>query len=241
MAMAKTLQNGSAQHAMNYIAKSAWKPMLLAGSVVVLFSLIYGVYNSFVVSDYLSNAKITREAAGTGSILAWQKSFIESTGAWLPYLEFLGLGLIFSSLAFVLLNVLAGIKESYPSKKDLFEADNIEYRSVSERIYPWLLAGGLVILLAAFVLSLYQASLALSYWNNSIIAELDPAPAGSEFASQLSLIETLRAILQPIRYLGLGLVITSIVLVAFALHRAIRAETLALVDVAESQSRKLAA
>lgn len=238
--MAKSLQSGNMHHIVNNIARNGWKSTLIIGSAIVLFSLLYGVYNSFIVSDYLSNAKITREAAGTGSILAQQKSFIESTGAWMPYLEFLGLGLIFCSLAFVLLNVLSGIKETYPSKESIFNAKSIDYSAISEKIYPWLLIAGLIILLTAFIISIYQAVLASSYWNNSIIAELDPAPAGSEFASQLATMETIRAILQPVRFLGLGAVISSVVLVAFALHRAIRAETLALVEVAESQS-KLAA
>lgn len=223
------------------LSRSLWTPLLATGLGIILFTLVYGIYNSFVVSDYLSNARITRETAGTGSILAQQKSFIESTAAWLPNLEFLGLGLIFTSLAFALSNILFGIRESYDTTNNKFGLRNLDAGSVSEKIYLWVLAGGLLILLSTLIAGLYQSSLAAAYWNNSIIAELDPAPAGSAFSTQLSTIESIRAILQPLRFLGLGAVLSAAALVAFAVHRILRAETLGLIDVAESQSKKMAA
>lgn len=221
--------------------KALWMPFLVIGLGIVIFALIFGIYNSLIVSDYLSNAKITREAAGTGSILAQQRSFIESTIAWLPPLAFLGLGLIISSMVIILANILHNLDDSSLRLWDIFSTKGSSSQSTSERLFPWIAVAGLTFLIIAFIVGIYQATLTASYWNNSIIAELDPAPADSVFASQLMTVETLRAFLDPLRFLGLAAVLASAVLGALAIHRALRTETLALINIAESKRRKAAA
>ena len=45
-----------------------------------------------------------------GSDLATQKAFIESTKAWLPAFEFLGMGMIMGGVTFILATILGALR-----------------------------------------------------------------------------------------------------------------------------------
>ena len=66
---------------MQAMASKMWIPMIGMGFMIVVISFIVGLVVSGAAADYFSASKAVREAAATGSTLATQKAFIESTKA----------------------------------------------------------------------------------------------------------------------------------------------------------------
>ena len=69
---------------MQAMASKMWIPFIGMGFMIVVVALVIGVIVSVAAADWFSFSKLTREAAATGSDLAKEKAFIESTKAWLP-------------------------------------------------------------------------------------------------------------------------------------------------------------
>ena len=77
---------------MQAMASKMWIPLIAMGFMIVVAALVIGVIVSVTAADWFSFSKLTREAAATGSDLAKEKAFIESTKAWLPPFKFPGAG-----------------------------------------------------------------------------------------------------------------------------------------------------
>ncbi|MFQ5930997.1 MAG: hypothetical protein ACE5MM_01175, partial [Nitrospiraceae bacterium] len=63
--------------------------LLVMGFMIVAIAFIVGYFNSQTAAAYFAQAKGLRETT-----LMAQRASIESTGLWLPYFKFLGIGLI---------------------------------------------------------------------------------------------------------------------------------------------------
>ena len=64
---------------MQSMASKMWIPFIAMGFMIVVISVIVGLAVSANAADYYGASKTLREAAETGSDLATQKAFIEST------------------------------------------------------------------------------------------------------------------------------------------------------------------
>ncbi len=95
---------------MQAMASKMWKPFIGMGFMVVVAALIIGVIASVSAADYFSFSKLAREAATTGSDLATEKAFIESTKAWLLPLEILGIATFLFGFGFAFANILKNIR-----------------------------------------------------------------------------------------------------------------------------------
>ena len=95
---------------MQAMAGKMWIPFIAMGFMVVVAAFIVGVVNSYVAGDYFAASKVARDAAETGSKLATQNAFIESTKAWLPSVKFLGIGMILGGVTFLLATILGSLR-----------------------------------------------------------------------------------------------------------------------------------
>ncbi|MBE0447405.1 MAG: hypothetical protein IBX64_04800 [Actinobacteria bacterium] len=222
--------------------RSAWAPLIVVGLLIVLFSLGYGIYTSTLVADYFSNSKAVREAAGPGSQIVNQQVFFESTFAWLPGFKFFGMGLLFAGIVAALAIIILTLKGSGAQIQQMMGAEvRAMPRPLISRAYPWLAILGLLILAVAFGVSIYQAVVAASYWNNSIANTLDPAPAGSQFLAQLSTIESIEAWNVPLKFVGIATLLTSISFALFTIQSVLRGQSMRLLEMVEARGKKPAA
>jgi len=101
--------------------------------------------------------------------------------------------------------------------------------------------GGLIILAVAFAVSIYQATIVASYWNNSIANTLDPAPAGSPLLAQLSTIQSIEAWNVPLKFVGIATLLTSISFALFTIQSVLRGQSMRLLEMVEARGKKPAA
>jgi len=81
------------------ISKMAPKfPILIwMGFMIVALAVVIGFFNSQTAAAYFSESKAIRET----TLLA-ERAAIESTNLWLPYLKFLGLGMVLGGIVMAL-------------------------------------------------------------------------------------------------------------------------------------------
>src|SRR3989304_1892089 len=81
-------------------------PLLIAmGFMIVLIAVIVGYANSQTAAAYFAQPKELRETT-----LMAQRVSIESTGQWLPYFKFLGIGLILGGIVMALRVIIDNLK-----------------------------------------------------------------------------------------------------------------------------------
>jgi hypothetical protein len=216
------------------IAELAWIPLIITGLGIIIISLAIGIYTSTVVADYFSNSKAIREAAGPGSQLVAERVFIETTFAWLPGFKFLGMGLLFTGIILALAVIILTLKNSGMQMLKMMGAEiKALPKSIMSRLFPLLAILGLLILTIAFGTNIWQATIAASYWNNSIATTLNPAPAGSPLLTQLSTIQSLKAWVVPLKFLGIATLLTSISFALFTIQEILKAQSLHLLEIVE--------
>jgi len=237
----KLMLSPSDQRAYNFV-RSAWAPLIIVGLVIVLSSLLIGIFNATTVASYFSNSKEVREAAGPGTQIVNQRVFFESTFAWLPGFKFFGMGLLFAGIVAALSLIILILKASGAQIQSMMGAEvRALPRPAVTRAYPWLAILGLLILALAFGVSIFQAVVAASYWNNSIANTLDPAPAGSIFLAQLSTIQSIEAWNTPLKFVGVATLLTSISFALFTIQSVLKGQSMRLLDMVEARGKKPAA
>ena len=78
-----------------FIGKMArmYPMLILMGFMIVVIAFVVGYFNSQTAAAYFAESKVVRETT-----LMADRASIESLGLWLPYLKFLGIGLILSGI-----------------------------------------------------------------------------------------------------------------------------------------------
>jgi hypothetical protein len=214
-------------------------PLIITGLGIIILSLVIGIYTSTVIADYFSNSKAVREAARPGSQLVAEKVFIETTFAWLPGFKFFGMGLLFTGIIFALAVIILTLKNSGAEMLKMMGAEiKAVPKSIMSRLFPVLAILGLLILAIAFGINIWQATIAASYWNNSIALTLNPAPAGSPFLAQLSTIQSIKAWVVPLKFLGIAILLTSISFALFTIQEILKAQSLHLLEIVEKARHK---
>ncbi len=94
---------------MQEMASRMWLPMFLMGAMVLIASLVIGAVQSDLSTNLFEVTKTTREVSPSGSMLDKQE-FIETTSIWLPRLQLLGMGLMFSGITFLLATILGNLR-----------------------------------------------------------------------------------------------------------------------------------
>ncbi len=190
---------------MQAMASKMWMPFIGMGFMIVVAALIIGVIVSVTAADYFSFSKLTREAATTGSDLATEKAFIESTRAWLPTFKFLGVGMIVGGVTFLLATILGALRVGGARvQQALGEMVRMPKPPITAQMFPIFMMMGIMILMAALIVGIVLAVISFGYWNHSIATELNPAVEGSQLLSTLSTITSIQMWLAPLKFVGMA-------------------------------------
>lgn len=183
--------------------------LILMGFMIVVIALIVGYVNSQNAAVYFAESKLVRET----TLLA-ERGSIESTGLWLPYFKFLGLGLILGGIVMalriiidnlkaageqVLANIPEGARPS-PPKPPAYAP-----------MMPMVMMLGEVIFVVALIVALGLAADARALFSNPL-PEIDAAGSGTLLLGQLETIVSTSAWLVPLKFLGIATQFLAIVM-----------------------------
>ena len=196
---------------MQSMASKMWAPFLAMGFIIVVTTFIIGIVNSSIAADYFIFSKATREAAGTGTTLATQQAFVESTKIWMPALKFLGMGMLLGGITFLLATILGTLRVGGGGVQAALAVEvRMPTPPVTARLFPIFMMMGMMLLLTALIISIPTAILAYGYWNHSIANELNTAVEGSELLRQFGTINAIKLWLTPFKFVGLAFLFTGI-------------------------------
>lgn len=230
------IEMSSMDKMMQSMAKMMWLSSVVMGLVIVLISLFVGWQTSQDISGWLSNPKLIRETAEASSTLALQKASIESTFAWLPGFKFLGMGLLFSGIVFLLATIVGALRQAGVSvQKAAGVQPKVLVKPMTAKLFPMMMMIGLLILIINFIVDLNLASSASSYWNHNIKEELDAASSGSKLLAQLSSIQSTKAWVEPLKFVGLAFLFTSIALALATVRKIIGFQARRMAQIVEGK------
>ena len=194
---------------MQGMASKMWTPFLIMGFMILVGSFIVGLVNSSVAAGYFEASKAVREAAVTGSSLATDKAFIESTKIWLPAVKFLGLGMLLGGVTFLLATILGALRTGGGRVQEALGVDvKIIKPPMTAKAFPMFMMMGMMILMVALVVSIPTSVLSYDYWNHSIATQLNPSTGG--LLNDLGTINAIKLWLEPLKFVGMAFLFTGI-------------------------------
>ncbi len=177
-------------------------PLLIGmGFTIVTIALIVGYFNSQLAAEYFSQPKSFRETS-----LLTERASIESTGLWLPYFKFLGLGLILGGIVMALRVIIDRLKvvgTEVLSNLPIAQRPDLPSPPRYARLMPLVMMAGVLVFVVALLVGLDLASTARQLFSNPI-AEIDAAAAGSTLLAQLESIRATSAWLIPFKFFGIA-------------------------------------
>ena len=219
---------------MQKMARMMWVPFTAMGVMIVGIAFLIGLFSlTPTVSDYFDNSKADRETAVAGSDIVDDKVSIETTKAWLPGFKFLGLGMMLGGITFLLATIIGNLRVAGGNiQRALGASPQVLKRPMTGYLFPMLMMMGMMILVATFIISIWLATQANSYWDNSIATELNTASAGSGLLDDLSTIEATKAWLTPLEFVGMAVLFTGIALALATIVQVLRFQARRLVEIA---------
>ena len=206
---------------MQEMAGRMWLPMFLMGAMVLIASLVIGAVQSSLSTDLFEVTKTTREVSPSGSLLDKQE-FIETTSIWLPRFQLLGMGLMFGGITFLLATILGNLRMAGAMVQKQSGRRMLAPKPPwSAQLFPMLMMMGLLILIAALVVSIVIATIAGDVFGNSI-SEINAAESGSGLLGHFQDVQTFTAWLQAFAFTGLALVLSGIVLALYTIAQVLR-------------------
>jgi hypothetical protein len=163
-------------------------PMMIAMAfMIVVVAFVIGYLNSQTAAVYFAESKSVRETT-----MMTQRAAFESTGLWLPYFKFLGVGMILGGIVMALRVIIDNLKAagmqvlSNLPKSKRPPLPNPPWYGV---LMPVVMMTGMLIFLVAFIVSLGAAGTAREVFANPI-PQIDAASAGSTLLTQVQSIHT---------------------------------------------------
>ena len=225
---------------MQSMANKMWAPFTVMGLMIVVVALILGFVISGMEASYFGNSKEVREAAIGGSSIAVEKGTIEAMRQWVPGFKFVGLGMMLSGITFLLATILGNLRLAGGKVQKALGVDQLVIKKpMIANVFPMLMAMGVMILVGAFIVSIWLATLAGGYWDNSIAAVLNPAAAGGPNSDLLADIGTVKAVnawLTPLKFVGMAFLFSGIALALLTIVKVLRFQASRLVEVAAERS-----
>ena len=144
------------------------------GLMIVALSFVIGFFNSQTAAAYFAERKAIRETTLLG-----ERAAIESTGLWLPYLKFLGLGIVLGGIVMALRVILDNLKQA--AGKVLANLPKGKRPAMPEapwygKLMPLVMMLGWLIFIIAFIVSLQLGSTAGAVFAHPI-PDIDAAGA----------------------------------------------------------------
>jgi hypothetical protein len=219
---------------MQSMARKMWIPFTVMGLMIVGIAFLIGLFSlTPTVSDYFDNSKTDREAAVAGSDIVDDKVSIETTKAWLPGFKFLGLGLMLGGITFLLATIIGNLRVAGGNiQRAIGASPQVLKKPMTGHLFPMLMMMGMMILIATFIISIWLATQANSYWDHSIATELNTAAAGSGLLDDLSTIEATMAWLVPLKFVGMAFLFTGVALALATIVQVLRFQARRLVEIA---------
>ena len=206
---------------MQSMASKMWLPWLAMGFMIVVAAFVIGLVNSATAADYFTASKAVREAAETGSALATDKAFIESTRVWLPAFKFLGLGMLLGGITFLLATILGNLRTGGARVQEALGAEvKVIKPPMTATLFPMFMMMGVMILVASLIIAIVTATLSYGYWNHSIAAQLNPSD--SSLLADLGTINAIKLWLEPFKFVGMAFLFTGIGLALATIVRVLR-------------------
>jgi hypothetical protein len=179
------------------------------GFMIVVLSFVIGFFNSQTAAAYFAESKFVRET----TLLA-ERISIESTNLWLPYLKFLGLGMVLGGIVMALRVILDNLKLA--GGKVLANLPEDKRPAIPQapwygRLMPIAMMLGMLIFIIALIVSLQLAGTARAVYANPI-PDIDAAGTGTVLLSQLQSIQATSAWLVPFKFLGIATEFLAIVM-----------------------------
>jgi hypothetical protein len=225
---------------MQSMASKMWAPFIVMGLMIVVTSLVLGFVVSSMEASYYANSKEVRDAAVAGSDIAVEKGTIEAMKQWVPGFKFMGLGFMLGGITFLLATILGNLRVAGGKAQKALGVDQLVIKKpMIANFFPMLMMMGLMTLITTFVISIVLATMAASYWDNSIATVLNPATPGGTGDSLLADIGSIKAInawLTPLKFVGMALLFNSIALALVTIVKVLRFQASRLVEVAQQRS-----
>ena len=214
---------------MQRMARTMWAPWAVMGLMIVGIAFILGLVLQAKVGFIFEFDKLTRDG-DTGAILE-ARQFVETTKAWLPTFKFLGLGMLLGSITFLLATILGNLRAGGAAVQRSLSAEVRTFKPAIASVFPMLMMMGVMVLIAAFVIGIVNATVANDLYGHSIV-EIDSARAGSELLRQLGTVAAVTTWLAPFKFVGMTLLFSGIALALLTIVRVLRWQTGRLVDIA---------
>jgi hypothetical protein len=177
-------------------------PLLIAtGFMMVAIAFVVGYVNSQAAASYFSQPKVLRET----TLLA-ERAAIESTGLWLPYFKFLGIGLILGGIVMALRIIIDNLRDAGAEVLENLPA-NIRPTLPSPPWYgplaPVVMMMGELVFIIALIVGLGLAADARALFANPL-PTIDSAGAGTALLATLEGIKATSAWLVPFKFFGIA-------------------------------------
>ncbi len=236
---ALTIKGGNVEMTgMQSMANKMWVPWVVMGLMIVVISFVVGLVLSATEASYFENSKEVREAATRGSQIAIENAQIHAIMAWLPGFKFLGLGLMLGGITFLLATILGNLRVAGGKVQRALGADQVVIKKpMTGTLFPMLMMMGMMILVAAFAVSIWLATQSHDYWNNSIATVLNPASAGSDTLRDLGVIKATAAWLTPLKFVGMAFMFSGIALALVTIVSVLRFQAARLVELATAKGQ----
>lgn len=212
-------------------------PMLIiAGFATVIITFVIGIFNSRTAAAYFATPKKLRET----QLMAQHASF-GSIDQWLPYLKFLGLGLILGGIVMALRVIIDHLKEAGNDVLSNLPPDQRAAMPATPwyaKLMPMVMLLGEMLLVVALAGSFRVAQLVGSVFSNPN-PTIDAAGAGSPILTQWQTVEALTSWLVPLKFVGLSTLFLAIVMGLATIIYILNAQT-EILDRSFGIGRKLA-
>ncbi len=182
---------------------------LVVGFMIVAIAFIVGYFNSQTAAAYFAEAKSVRETT-----LMAQRASVESTGLWLPYFKFLGIGLILGGIVMALRVIIDNLGAAgMQVMMNIPEAKRPAPPSPPwfGLLMPWVMMLGEAIFIVGLIVGVWLSGIARQVFAHPI-PEIDAAAAGSALLSQVQTIQTTSAWLVPLKFFGVATEFLAIVM-----------------------------
>jgi hypothetical protein len=220
---------------MQTMARYMWLPFFAMGAMIVVAALGIGAVASNFAADLNELPKGLREATTASGSTLDKQQFVETTKIWLPAFQLLGMGVMFGGITFLLATILGNLRV-YGGQVQAASGRRVLGLTTpwSGRLFPMLMMLGVMILIANLIIAVAVAVLANGVYAHPI-AEINAAASGSVLLDNFQTVQTYNAWLAPFGFVGLGLVLTGIVLALYTIIQVLRFQHTRVAELAEGK------
>ncbi|MCP4360956.1 MAG: hypothetical protein GY796_23360 [Chloroflexi bacterium] len=183
------------------------------GILIVLIAFVVALQGANANTAFFGVDKVTRETAEAGSALVAANVARHTIPFWVPSFKFLGLGILLGAITMALGMIATTLRNLGTDVMSKWPADlnpGTPPKPRSAKMFPMIMMMGWMVLIIGFIWALASLGTVSSYWNHSIVTELNPATAGSALLNQLRTIQATLPWLGVLRFGGMSLLFTGI-------------------------------